>query len=74
MERVVFTMGALAIAATAAAQAPSVRVLVRNELDAARTEEVVEVPAAALAPLAKPADLAKVHVQDEQGRVGLPMA
>jgi pectinesterase len=68
MERLVFTMGALAIAATAAAQAPSVRVVVRNDLDGARTEEVVEVPAAALGSLAKPADLAKVRVKDEQGR------
>jgi len=44
------------------------KVTVRNELDLARSEEVVEVPAAALAALAKPADLAKVRVSDDGGR------
>ena len=47
---------------------PRCSVVVRNELDAARPEEMVEVPAATLAALAKPADLAKVRVRDDAGR------
>ena len=68
MKRLVFAMVALAIAGAARAQAPSVKVVVRNDLDGARAEEVVEIPAATLSGFAKPADLAKVRVHDEQGR------
>ena len=44
------------------------RLQVESDLDLARPEEVVEVPAASLAGLAKPGDLPKVRVADETGR------
>jgi pectinesterase len=68
MERLAFTIVALALAGAAGAQTPSLRVTVRSDLDAARPEEAVEIGAAALTALAGPADLAKVRVHDEQGR------
>jgi pectinesterase len=50
-------------------------VVVRSELDLARPEEVVEVPAAALVGIAKPADLGKVRVtEDGSGRDVLAQA
>jgi pectinesterase len=50
------------------------RIAVRSELDLARPGEVVEVPAASLGALAKPADLAKLRVADESGRDVLAQA
>ena len=52
-------------AAAAHAQATSLVASVRNDLDLARREEMVEIPAAALAALAKPKDLAKVRVKEK---------
>jgi pectinesterase len=69
MKRLVFATVALAmVGGVGRGQAPSLRVEVRSDLDAARPEEVVEVPAAALSPLAKAADLAKIRVSDDTGR------
>ena len=68
MKRLVLATVALSIGGGAEAQSPSLRVVVRSELDAARPEEMVEVPAASLAPIAKPADLAKLRVRDDAGR------
>jgi pectinesterase len=67
-----FVLGVLA-AASAPAGAQT-RVQVRSDLDLARPEEVVEIPAAALAALAKPSDLAKVRVADDAGRELLAQA
>lgn len=66
MRRLAWTVLAL-LAAGGAARAET-RVTARNDLDLARAEEMVEVPAAALARLAKPADLVKVRVKDDGGR------
>jgi pectinesterase len=66
MKRLVWATMALAtLGGTASAQT---KVTVRNELDLARAEEMVEIPAAALSATAKPADLAKLRVSDETGR------
>jgi pectinesterase len=68
MKRLVWAAVALSSAGgSVEAQAPSLRIEVRNELDGARPEEVVEIPAAALAALGRPADLVKLRVRDEQG-------
>jgi Domain of unknown function (DUF4861) len=56
---------ALVCAAAARAQTTALVATVRNDLDLARREEMVEIPAAALAGLAKAKDLAKVHVQEK---------
>jgi pectinesterase len=72
MRRLASAVAALTTLA-GAAQAQT-RVTVRNDLDLARAEEVVEIPAAALAPLAKPAELAKVRVKDDGGRELLAQA
>lgn len=62
---VVAGAGAVLAAAAAEAQPKPLRALVTNPLDAARREEMVEIPAAALAALAKPSELAKVHVREQ---------
>jgi pectinesterase len=64
----------LTAAALGEAQPPTLRLSVTSELDAARPEEVVEVPAATLAAVGKPADLPKLRVHDEQGRELLAQA
>jgi pectinesterase len=56
---------ALVCAAAARAQTTALVATVRNDLDLARGEEMVEIPAAALAGLAKAKDLAKVHVKEK---------
>jgi pectinesterase len=62
---VVMQITAAAVCAAAArAQTAPVRVTVKNGLDLARREEMVEVPAAALAALGKPSDLVKVRVRE----------
>lgn len=69
MKRLVLATFALAgVGALGDAQTPSLRVVVRSDLDAARPEEMVEIPAASLAAIAKPADLAKLRVSDDGGR------
>src|SRR5262245_58669844 len=68
MKRVFAAVALAALGGLAEAQTPSLRVVVTSDLDAARTEEVVEIPAAALSALAKPEDLAKVRVSDDAGR------
>jgi hypothetical protein len=66
--RLPVALAALSIAASFAAAADEpCRLAVRNELDAARSGETVELSAAALAPCFKAADLAKVHVFEEPG-------
>jgi pectinesterase len=52
-------------AAAAHAQSAPLVATVRNDLDLARREEMVEIPAAALGALAKPKDLAKVRVKEK---------
>ncbi|MET0551634.1 MAG: DUF4861 family protein, partial [Vicinamibacteria bacterium] len=52
-------------AAAAHAQSAPLVATVRNDLDLARREEMVEIPAAALGALAKPKDLAKVRVKEQ---------
>ncbi|MET0556156.1 MAG: DUF4861 family protein [Vicinamibacteria bacterium] len=67
--------GVLAVlsASAAHAQPKPLRAVVTNGLDLARPEQMVEIPAAALAALAKPADLAKVRVK-EQGAAAETLA
>jgi pectinesterase len=74
MKRVFAAVAVATLGGLVEAQTPSLRVVVASDLDAARTEEVVEVPATALAALAKPADLAKVRVSDDAGRELLAQA
>lgn len=52
-------------AAAAHAQAKTLAATVRNDLDLARREEMVEIPAAVLAPLAAAKDLAKLRVKEK---------
>jgi hypothetical protein len=47
------------------AQAKPVRAVVSNELDLARREQMVEVPASALSALGKPSELLKVKVREQ---------
>lgn len=63
--------GALALLlapAPVAAPGAALAVAVRNPLDLARSGETVELPAAAVARLARAQDLPRVHVADEAGR------
>lgn len=69
------TVALLTWCGSASAETPSTRVVVRSDLDLARPEEVVEIPAAALAGVAQATDLAKVQVAEEgSGRAVLSQA
>jgi len=62
----------LLLAPAAGGEEPALRLRATNPLDAARASETVEVTAAVLAPLAAPADLAKLAVFDARGGREVP--